>query len=520
MTDRRRFLQVLVSLGVVAAAPARAQLNPKPRFSANPFALGVASGYPQPAGFTLWTRLAPFPDVPGGGMAPETVPVSWEVATDDAFRDIAASGTTYATPEWAHSVHVQVDGLQGNRPYWYRFACGDARTAPARTRTAPGPQARPTRLRFALASCQHFEQGYFNAYRHVVADQPDLVLHVGDYIYESSWGRDHVRKHNIPEPMTLEDYRVRHAQYKTDADLRAAHAACPWLVTWDDHDVENDYAADRSENNDPPEWFLARRAAAYKAWYEHMPVPREMVPHGPYARIYTRASFGNLANFFVLDDRQFRSHQVCPRPGRGGSNTLDVSECPDLADAKRTMLGAAQEQWLEAQLAASRTRWNFIVQQTPMAQFDQKPGPGRAAWTDGWDGYPLARRKILNTLVERKVPNPVIFGGDVHSFNVNHLKLDFDDAKSPTVASEIIGTSITSQAWAQERLAPLLADNPHMTFTDSRYRGYVRLDLSRERLGADLRAMESVQSREAGCKTLASFVVEDGRPGTIKASSV
>jgi alkaline phosphatase D len=184
------------------------------------------------------------------------------------------------------------------------------------------------------------------------------------------------------------------------------------------------------------------------------------------------------------------------------------------------MLGAAQEQWLEAQLAASRARWNFIVQQTPMAQFDQKPGPGRSAWTDGWDGYPLARRKILNALLEKKAANPVVLGGDVHSFNVNHLKLDFDDPKSPVVASEFVGTSITSQAWAQERLAPLLADNPHMTFTDSRFRGYTRFDLSRDRLGADLRAMESVQKREAACNTLASFAVEDGKPGAVRTSSV
>jgi len=520
MIDRRRFLQYLVSLGVLAAAPVRAQFNPKPKFAANPFTLGVASGYPQPAGFTLWTRLAPFPEAPGGGMAPEVVPIAWEVAEDEAFRTLAASGTTYATPEWAHSAHVEVTGLQGNRQYWYRFTCGDARTSVARARTAPGLQARPTRLRFGLVSCQHFEQGYFNAYLHLAADHPDLVFHVGDYIYESSWGRDHVRKHNVPEPMTLDDYRTRHAQYKTDTDLQLAHAACPWIATWDDHDVENDYASDRSENNDPREWFLARRAAAYKAYYEHMPLPREMVPHGPHARIYTRSSFGNLANFFVLDDRQFRSHQVCPRPGRGGSSTVDVAECAELADPKRTMLGAAQEQWLEAQLGASRARWNFIVQQTPMTQFDQKPGPGRSAWTDGWDGYPLARKKILDFLSTSRIANPVVLGGDVHSFNVNHLKLDFDDPASPVVASEFVGTSVTSEAWSQERLKPLLADNPHMTFTDSRFRGYARFDLSRERLGCDLRAMETVKKRESACNTLASFVVEDGRPGAKRTSSV
>jgi len=519
MIDRRRFLQALVSLGVVAAVPARAQLNERPRFSKNPFSLGVASGYPQPAGFTLWTRLAPLPEVPGGGMAPEIVPVTWEVAHDEVFRDVVASGTAYATPQWAHSVHIEVSGLQANRQYWYRFAAGGARTQPARARTLPTLQSRPTRLRFALASCQHYEQGYFNAYQYITTDEPDLVFHVGDYIYESSWGRELVRRHNIPEPVTLEDYRIRYAQYKTDPDLQAAHAACPWLATWDDHEVENDYAGDRSENLDAPEWFLARRAAAYKAWYEHMPAPRSMVPLGPYARIYTRASFGNLASFFVLDDRQYRSPQACPRPGRGGSNTVDVAACADLADPKRTMLGAAQEQWLEAQLAGSRARWNFIVQQTPMAQFDQKPGPGRAAWTDGWDGYPAARKKLLDFVASKKIANPVVLGGDVHSFNVNHLKLDFDDPASPIVASEIIGTSITAQAWPQERLAPLLADNPHMTFSDGRYRGYARFDLSRERLSADLRAMESVQRRDAACNTLASFAVEDGRPGAVKTSA-
>ena len=518
MIDRRRFLQALSALGVLAAAQARAQLNPKPKFAANPFTLGVASGYPQPTGFTIWTRLAPFPDAPGGGMTPEVVPVAWEVASDEAFREISASGTAYAAPDWAHSVHVEVAGLQGNRQYWYRFTAGEARTQPARARTAPGAQARPARLRFALVSCQHYEQGYFSAYRHVAADNPDVVLHVGDYIYESSWGRDHVRKHNGPEPVTLEDYRRRYALYKTDPDLQAAHAASPWLATWDDHEVENDYADDRSVNLDPREWFLARRAAAYKAWYEHMPAPRAMVPLGPHARIYTRAPFGNLANLFVLDNRQFRSHQVCPRPGRGGSNTLDVADCPDFADPKRTMLGAAQEQWLEAGLAASRSRWNFIVQQTPMTQFDQKPGPGRSAWTDGWDGYPMARKKFLDFLSARKIANPVVLGGDVHSFNVNHLKLDFDDPASPIVASEFVGTSVTSQAWAHERMVPLLADNPHMTFADGRHRGYMRFEVSRERLNADLRAMESVQKREAACSTLASFMVEDGRPGAVKAA--
>jgi alkaline phosphatase D len=467
---------------------------------------------------TLWTRLTPVPDAPGGGMAPEIVPVTWEVARDESMRDVVASGTAYATPQWAHSVHVEPAGLQPNRFYFYRFRAGEAQSPVGRTRTGPGLSAKPAQLRFAFASCQQFEQGYYGAYRHIVADQPDLVLHLGDYIYESSWGRDLVRKHNTPTAVTLDDYRARHALYKSDPDLQAAHAACPWAMVWDDHEVENDYAAERSQNADTPEWFLARRAAAYKAWYEHMPVPYFMIPGGPHARIYTRLFYGNLATFHMLDDRQYRSPQACPRAGAGGSNTLDVSECPDFADPKRTLLGAAQEHWLEAGLGGSRARWNVIAQQTQMAQFDGKPGSGRSAWTDGWDGYPLARRRLLDFFAANPVSNPLVVGGDIHSFRVNQLRRDFDDPASPVVASEFVGTSITSQSGSQESLNKLLPENPHVLLADSRFRGYVRVELNQKQCRADLRTMESVQQRDAPCTTLASFVVEDGKPGPVKAA--
>jgi alkaline phosphatase D len=520
MPDRRRFLQALAVLGVsqgAGLAPARAQLLARPRFAANPFSLGVASGYPLPQGVVLWTRLAPVPAAPGGGLGPETIPVAWEIARDEQMRQVSASGTAYATAEWAHSVHVEVAGLEPGREYWYRFTAGDARSAIGRTRTAPGFAAQPKRLRLAFASCQHYEQGYFCAYRHMVADDPELILFLGDYIYESSWGQAHVRKHNATEPMTLDDYRARYGLYRGDADLQAAHAAAPWIVTWDDHEVENDYANDRSENLDHPEWFLARRAAAYKAFYEHMPMRREMLPFGPHARIYTRATFGTLASFFVLDDRQYRSPQACPRPGRGGSNSVDVADCRELPGAEREMLGREQSLWLNAGFAQSRAKWNILAQQTPMAQFDQKPGAGRIAWTDGWDGYPAARRRVFESLQSSRLSNPVVIAGDVHSFNVNELKPDFDDPASPVIASEFVGASVTSQAWSMERLAPMLPDNPHMKLVESRYRGYVRVELTPARWTADLRAMETVARADAGCSTLASFVVEDGRPGPQRA---
>jgi alkaline phosphatase D len=517
MIDRRRFLQALAALGAARALPARPQVNARPRFSASPFTLGVASGYPRPGRIVLWTRLAPEPLAPDGGMAPESIPVRWEIARDEKLKDIVAAGTAYATPEWAHSVHVEVTGLQPARPYWYRFAAGEATSPVARTHTAPGITARPKRLRFAFASCQQYEQGYFGAYRHVVADDPDLLVHLGDYIYEATWGRDLVRSHGDGEAVTLDDYRRRYALYKTDPDLQAAHAACPWLLTWDDHEVENDYANDRSANLDDPAWFLARRAAAYKAWYEHQPVPRAMVPFGPSARIYTRNAFGTLAEFFVVDDRQYRSHEACPRPGRGGSTVADVAECAELADPARTMLGAPQEQWLTAGLAASKARWTILAQQSRMTQWDERPGPGRLAWTDAWDGYPAARRRLLESLTQKA--NPVVIGGDIHAFHVGNLKTDFDDAKAPVVASEFIGTSITSQGWAQKRMDDLRADNPHVLLADSAHRGYVRVEVTPASLKVDLRAMDNVQARDAACRTLATFVVEDGKPGPKLAST-
>jgi alkaline phosphatase D len=281
--------------------------------------------------------------------------------------------------------------------------------------------------------------------------------------------------------------------------------------------VENDYADDRSENLDHPEWFLARRAAAYKAFYEHMPLRREMVPFGPRARLHARLTFGNLASFHVLDERQYRSPHACPRPGRAGSNVVDVTECPALTDPNRTLLGAGQERWLEAGLTASRTKWNVLAQQMRLAQFDQKAGPGRQAWTDGWDGYPVARRKLVDFIADNKVANPVFIGGDVHMFFVNDIKRDFDKPESPTVASELVGTAITSQAgFTPELLSRYLPENPHVKFADSRYRGYVRVEITQSTMVTDLRAMDTVSRTDAACSTLASFVVEDGKPGARK----
>ena len=514
--SRRRFLVSALALGTSQLAPLRVgRVSGQPKLSAHPFTLGVASGYPTPTGVALWTRLAPAPLVPGGGMPPEVVAVEWEVASDERMGQIVQRGTASAEPSFAHAVHVEVDGLDAGRWYWYRFRTGGEVSAIGRTRTTPAANGGVDRLRVAVASCQQYEQGFFTAYRHMLADDLDMVIHVGDYIYESSWGRDHVRTHGAPEPHTLDDYRIRHALYKGDPDLQAAHAAYPWVLTWDDHEVQNDYANDRSEDLHAPEWFLQRRAAAYKAYYEHMPLRRQMVPFGPHMRIFTRVSFGRLAQIHLLDDRQYRSPQPCAAPGRGGANV--VEDCAERLDPRLTMFGGAQESWLQAGLDRSPARWNVLAQQTLMAQLDRKPGPGQLFWTDGWDGYPAARRRLLDYLGRRKPANPIVVGGDVHSFWVTDLKADFDDPRSPVVGTEFVGTSITSQfRRRQEEVDALLADNPHIKLANGARRGYLRMEITPARLRADLRTVRGVARPRAEADTLASFVVEDGRPGAVR----
>ena len=514
MASRRDFLKIAGALGVSQSPIAGAQADRRVRFDSYPFTLGVASGYPAPDGFVLWTRLAPRPLEPGGGLAPEIVPMRWEVAEDEGFRKVVASRAEFPSQEWAHSVHAEVGGLEPDRWYFYRFLAGDAISPIGRTRTAPATGAAVPRLRFAFASCQHYEHGYFSAYRHVVADDLDLVVFLGDYIYESSLRRNQVRLHErAEEPVTLEEYRARHAHYKSDPDLQSAHRAYPWIATLDDHEVDNDYANDRQEDGAPPEEFLLRRAAAYQAYYEHLPLPRTMRPNGPDMRIHTTLAWGSLANFHLLDGRQYRSPQACPRKA-GGANEVDPGACAELRAPARTMLGAEQEAWLERQFIAARASWNLIAQQTLMAQLDTRPGDGQRIWTDNWDGYPVARRRLLESVAARKLANPVVIGGDVHMNFVADLKLDFDDPRSPVVASEFVGTSITSPAGPWQRNLPaILAENPHIKYGRGDRRGYVRASIAGGRFNADLIGLDTVKKPDSRAEVLARFVVEDGRPG-------
>jgi alkaline phosphatase D len=512
---RREFLR---QAGLVAGA---ATLGPwvsrarsaVPRFSRDPFSLGVASGYPTPGGMVLWTRLAPEPVAPDGGMPSAAVLVNWEVAHDEQFRRIASSGIAYAEPEFAHSVHAEIQNLEPGREYWYRFTAADARSPVGRTRTAPALGAPLDRLRIAVASCQQYEHGYYVAYRRMIADAPDLIVHVGDYTYELSWGAERVRHHGAGECYTLSDYRARHALYRTDPDLAAAHAACPWLLTWDDHEVDNDYAALVSEQNDPPELFRARRAAAYRAYYEHMPLPRRAAPFGGDTRLYSASSFGDLVNLHLLDGRQYRSPLACPRPGRAGSNRVRADECPALLEGGRSMLGERQEAWLAARLKESRAGWNLLGQGVVMTYATEEARPARLFWTDSWNGYPAARVRLLKNLHDGRVANPVVLSGDIHSFIAADLHLDPADPASPRVAGELVTTSITSDPPSESLLAKYRQHNPNVLFATGSSRGYLRLDVTRSVLKADCVAMDTVKQRASESRVLASFAIESGRPG-------
>jgi alkaline phosphatase D len=484
-------------------------------FAGYPFALGVASGSPRSDSVVLWTRLSVDPlDI--DGLGPFSWPVRWMIADDEAFTRVVREGRVTARPDEAHSVHVQVEGLQPDRWYWYRFMVGagtqTAISPVGRTRTAPAADAAPGTLRFAFASCQQYEQGWYSAYRHMMRDAPSLVVFLGDYIYESSWGVRRVRQHGRGEPYTLQEYRARHALYRSDTDLQRMHAAAPWLVTWDDHEVDNDYA--NAQSQDLARNFLERRAAAYQAYWEHMPLPPSAKPQGAAMRLFGDWSFGPLARFYMLDDRQYRDVQACPRPGRGGSNV--VSSCESLADPRRTLLGWQQEQWLEQAFAQGGARWNIVAQQTLFSRADSGDAGVERYWTDGWDGYPAARRRLTDAMVSTRLSNPVIIGGDVHANWVCDVKADFRQPDSSVVATEFCGTSITSQGRAQAALNAQMARNPHVRFADATRRGYALVELSARHLKTELKVLDDVTDPSSAIRTQARFIVEAGQAGALK----
>jgi alkaline phosphatase D len=508
---RRAFMAGGLALCATSSVPLIGQPRQTPQFAGPPFSLGVASGDPSPDGVVLWTRLAPVP-LEGGGMPDENVEVAWTVARDERMTQVVQRGTAVATPALGHAVHVEVGGLEPDRWYWYRFRSGGEVSRVGRTRTLPAPGAPVDQLRMAFVSCQHYETGFFTAYRHMLEDDLDLVFHLGDYIYEYE-GRDgRARKHTGDEIELLGDYRNRYALYKMDPDLQAAHARFPFIVTWDDHEVDNNYAADVSEEEGfPAELFLRRRAEAYQAYFEHMPLRRAALPTGPRMQLYRQFAYGDLASFFVLDTRQYRTDQPCG--DRSGPS------CDGVTAADATMLGEVQERWLVDGLDRSSSRWNVLAQQVMMARVDRTPGADERISMDQWSGYEAPRRRLMEFLARRRPANPVVLTGDIHTNWVNDLKVDYADEAAPVVGTEFVGTSISSGgdgSDVRDGTAGMRSENPWVRFFNSQ-RGYVRCAITQQTWTADYRVLEYVTHQGSPISTRASFVVEAGRPGAQRA---
>ncbi|MBF0185635.1 MAG: alkaline phosphatase D family protein [Magnetococcales bacterium] len=516
MLTRRTLLAGLPLLLLGASAPFALQAAASSwRAYRSPFSLGIASGSPSPEGFVLWTRLL-------GDEVPQdqALLVDWQVFVWDDPQQVVAAGQAWAVPELAHSVHVEVSGLPADRWYGYRFQAGGQQSPPGRTRTMPEAGAVPARLRFAYASCHSWELGYYAAYRQMQQEDLDLVLFVGDYIYEyagsQKLGAHNVRFHHLPKARTLADFRNHYALYKSEPLLQAMHAHCPWLVVWDDHEVENDYAGIHSIY--ATEGFFQLRAAAYQAYYEHMPLPLATLQQGiagmqrgAEMRIYDRVAFGRLALFHLLDCRQYRDAPLCPdrvEPNR-------QANCQP-AHPSRSMLGVGQEEWLEEGLRVSAELpclWNVIVSQSRFTPGNYAEGLAVMASRDRWDGFPEARQRLLQALLRHRPRNPVIIGGDIHYHWVARVHQDPYDVRSPVLASEFIGTSITSRSGRnQEATDRHAAQNPHCLLSYSEKRGYGVVEITPKKSEIILRVVENVRDEHSPVTTLARFEVMDGQP--------
>ncbi|MEQ1776866.1 MAG: alkaline phosphatase D family protein [Burkholderiales bacterium] len=513
--NRRRVLRGLGATALVTATGGLFSRSvwSQPVFAGNPFTLGVSSGDPAPDGFVIWTKLAPKPLERGGGMPKKPVEVSWIVAGDERMRRTVQKGKAIAHPELGHTVHVELAGLEPSRDYFYQFTVGGERSAIGRSRTLPRAGAPLAEVRFAVAGCQRYEAGLYTAYRRIAAERFDFVYHYGDYIYEYRT----VRPGGLPYPVvrvmpgepdecfTLEDYRHRYSLHQLDADLQAAHASAPFIMSFDDHEVANNWAGDVPDKPVSREAFLLRRAAAFQAWYEHLPLRRAQMPNGPDILAYRRLMIGDLLAMNVLDTRQYRSDQPC---GDGVK-----ADCAEALEAHRTMLGHTQERWLYDGFRGATARWTLLAQQVPIMRADRDPDPDVFAPSmDKWDGVAAARDRLFAAVEKAKLRNLVVVDGDVHYNCAGELKKNFADEKSAALGVEFIATSISSLGDGYDtnkRHAALMQQDPHIKFYNGQ-RGYVRHVVTPERWQADYQVLDKVTVPDGRMSTRRRFVVENG----------
>jgi alkaline phosphatase D len=481
-------------------APTTTSTLPAVELPSDPFTLGVASGDPDETSVVLWTRLAIDP-LNGGGMPADDIAVAWEISDTPSFDTVSSSGTELATAARGHTVHVVVPLDQGT--WYYRFRVGSFTSPIGTTRSA---DATATTAKFAAASCQNYANGEYAAHRDIAEQRPDFVLWLGDYIYEEAGltGAEDTtaRVHLGPEPKTVEEYRNRYARYKTDPNLQAAHAACPWFVIWDDHEVENNYAGVTPQDPADAAGFAARRFAAYTAWWEHQPVRLDPpVAADQEYRVYREARWGGLINLALLDGRQYRSDQAC------GDVTLSLDPpCPENADPARTMLGDAQEQWLYDTLGSSTAVWNVIGNQVILADstFD-----GAVLNYDQWDGYPVQRQRILDHLGESAVPNVVVITGDIHLAAVAQLRAGGRGTGTP-VGVEFVTTSISSAGLIGDELTDVLKAFPDLVDAELSHRGYSLHTVTPQHWTAEYRFVADVARADSEVSTFGTYVVEAG----------
>jgi alkaline phosphatase D len=465
------------------------------------FTLGVASGDPTPTSVILWTRLAldPTADDGRGGLPDEDIAVAWDLAADEAFSDVLASKLVKADAAHGHAVHVDAQGLEPGTTYWYRFRVGEQTSTVGRTATLP--DGSPRSFGLAVVNCQMYEGGAYGAYRNLVDEDVDLVVHLGDYIYEYPGGTGEGR-HSLPNRIlkTVDDFRLRYASYKLDPDLQAVHARFPFVATWDDHEVANNYMGDTVPGDATPEEVEARKAAAYLAWWENMPV-RLDAPKGADLAVYRDFAIGDLALLYLLDERQDAAEPPC----RGSSTAgLDYGDCADVEGEDRTRLGKDQEAWLQGALADSTATWNLLGNPVVLAGVDAgKDEP--AFYLDTWDGYPDARKRLIAQLAE--VDNPVVLTGDYHAgmvLDVHEVPFDQD---TPVVAPEFMAPPISSALFD----ADVTARTPQLRQQINEY-GYLVVAVTPDELTATFRVVDDVADPKTGISTAATWKVAAGDP--------
>ena len=545
---RRSFMSAAAAAGVgglmlpygvgMLRDDAEAQMQPLGvRFDAAPFPLGVASGDPTADSVILQTRLsdAPFDLDAPWGTVPEDVEVEWVVAEDARLRRVVARGTVGSSSATGHAVHVDVTGLEPGRVYWYRFAALGATSRIGRTRTAG--IAPLQQLRIAYLSCQSFPHGYFTAYQNLLQEDVDVVFHLGDYMYEYGEGGygDLRSSPPVDQVFSLNSYRVRYAAYRGDPWLRACHARFPFITTWDDHEIDNNWAGETPENttdvgNATPAAYAERRFNAFQAYHENLPIrpaPDRNAVDAPDYQIYRQFVFGDLLDLSVLDTRQYRTDQPCENPLTGGEQFV-VARCAEQDDPDASMLGATQKDWLFGNLSTSTTAWRCIAQQVMVSQLRtlglpaEVPdgGAGNLYFNiDQWDGYRVERQALLDHLADNAIPDTVVLTGDIHSHWVFDLTRDFDDAGAPSVGTEFVGTSVTSPGFEQVGgNEPVRSDaylhNRHLKWFEGTRKGYAIIEFTPDGVTNTYRVVDTVEADRSGVSTLAAFHVPRG--GTVE----